>query len=93
MLEKQIERKVCDHAKAQGMLVYKFSSPNKSAVPDRLFVTRVGTIFFIEFKRGGEEPTPAQKREHERLRGNNAMVYVVDNVDTGKFVIDLMVKL
>lgn len=92
MLEKQIERKVCDYAKEQGLLVYKFTSPARMAVPDRMFVNRQGVVFFIEFKRAGEKPTPAQLREHERLSQHNIFVFVIDDVIKGKLVIDLMVS-
>ena len=88
MLEKQIEAKVCDYAKERGLLVYKFTSPNRMAVPDRMFVRPDGKIFFIEFKREGQKPTPAQDREHERLRGHGVLVFVVNNVTTGLWVID-----
>ena len=88
MLEKQIEEKVCSYAKEKGLLVYKFTSPARSAVPDRLFITPAGKVFFIEFKREGGKTTPAQEREHLRLKGHNISVYVVDNIDQGKFVIN-----
>ena len=88
MLEKQIEAKVCDYAKERGLLVYKFTSPARMAVPDRMFVRPDGKIFFIEFKREGQKPTPAQDREHERLRGHGVQVFVVDDVKTGQWVID-----
>ena len=91
MLEKQIEAKVCDYAKELGLGVYKFTSPARAAVPDRMFVRPDGVIFFIEFKRGGQKPTDAQEREHNRLRGHKVNVFVVDNVDSGKLVIDMMV--
>jgi len=91
MLEKQIESKVCDYAKEHGLLVYKFTSPNRMAVPDRLFVRPDGVIFFIEFKREGQRPTPAQEREHDRLLGHRVNVFVADSVDSGKLVIDMMV--
>lgn len=90
MLEKKTEEKVCEYARSKGFLAYKFTSPNRMAVPDRLFVTPAGVHFFIEFKREGQKPTAAQAREHEKLRANQAAVFVVDNVDYGKFVIDLM---
>lgn len=90
MLEKQIEAKVCEYAKNKGLLVYKFTSPNRMAVPDRMFVTPDGKVFFVEFKREGQKPTVAQDREHTRLRGHNVRVFVIDNVEQGKFVIDLM---
>ena len=89
-LEKQIERNVCDYAHDAGMLVYKFTSPARAAVPDRLLVTPQGTTFFIEFKREGAKPTPQQVREHDRLRGHNVMVFVVDSTKAGRLVVDMM---
>ena len=89
-LEKQIERNVCDYAHDAGMLVYKFTSPARAAVPDRLFVTPKGTVFFAEFKREGMKPTPQQTREHDRLRGHKVAVFVVDSVDAGRLVVNLM---
>ena len=89
-LEKQIERNVCDYAHDAGMLVYKFTSPARAAVPDRLLVTPQGTTFFIEFKREGVKPTPQQAREHDRLRGHNVMVFVVDSTKAGRLVVDMM---
>jgi hypothetical protein len=88
MLEKQIEVKVCDYAKAKGLLAYKFTSPARAAVPDRMFVRPDGKIFFIEFKREGQNPTAAQEREHLRLQKHCVHVFVVDDVTTGKWVID-----
>jgi len=90
MLEKQIEAKVCDYAKTKGMMVYKFTSPARAAVPDRLFICK-GRVFFIEFKREGQKPTPAQEREHHRLRQHKVSVFVVDNVEDGKAMVDMMV--
>lgn len=91
MLEKQIETKVCDYAKEKGLLVYKFTSPARAAVPDRMFILPSGQVFFVEFKRAGQKPTAPQEREHRRLRGHKVNVFVVDDVTDGKTVIDLMV--
>ena len=90
MLEKQIESRVCDYAKTKNILVYKFTSPARAAVPDRMFVRPDGVVFFIEFKRGGQKPTDAQEREHTRLRRHNVDVFVVDNVNSGQMIIDMM---
>ena len=90
MLEKHIEAKVCLYAKQRGLLVYKFTSPARAAVPDRMFVRNDGKVFFVEFKRKGEKPTPAQGREHARLREYNVDVFVIDDADVGKLVIDGM---
>lgn len=93
MIEKDIERKVCDYAKSAGMLVYKFTSPSRAAVPDRMFITPTGKVWFIEFKMAGMRPTPMQQREHERLRGHRVDVAVVDNVDDGRSIVDIMLSM
>ena len=91
MLEKDIEKKVCDYARERGLLVYKFTSPARAAVPDRLFIGPKGRVWFVEFKREGQKPTPAQEREHTRLRGHSVSVFVIDDVEQGKAVVDTMV--
>jgi hypothetical protein len=90
LLEKQIECSVCDYAKSIGFLVYKFTSPERAAVPDRLFITPKGVVFFVEFKREGAKVTPPQDREHERLRAQGVTVFVVDSVEKGRTAVDLM---
>lgn len=92
MLEKQIEKKVCDYAKEKGLLVYKFASPARAAVPDRMFITPKGKVFFIEFKRFGQISTEAQNREHARLHGHNVLVLVCDNVLFGTTAINTVLK-
>jgi hypothetical protein len=92
VLEKQIETKVCDYAKSKGVLAYKFTSPARAAVPDRMFIYK-GRVFFIEFKREGQKPTPAQEREHNRMRQHEINVFVVDNVTEGEFVIATMMQM
>lgn len=91
MSEKDIEKRVCDYAKTRGFLVYKFTSPARAAVPDRLLIYK-GTTFFIEFKAEGKAPTPSQLREHSRLREHGIAVFVVDNVVDGKNIIDDLLK-
>jgi len=91
MLEKQIEGKVCDYAKSKGVLAYKFTSPARAAVPDRMFISPDGRVWFCEFKRESQKPTAAQDREHTRLRQQKVNVFVIDNVAEGKTMIDVMV--
>ena len=90
MLEKDIESKVCEYARAKGVLAYKFTSPARAAVPDRMFIAPDGRVWFCEFKRGGQKPTPAQEREHAKLRTQKVNVFVIDNVIEGKTMIDVM---
>lgn len=91
MLEKEIEAKVCEYARNKGVLAYKFTSPARAAVPDRLFIAPDGRVWFCEFKREGQKPTSAQDREHTRLRQQKVNVFVIDNVSEGKLMIDVMV--
>lgn len=86
-LEKDIETKVVAFAKSLGMLVYKFTSPSRRSVPDRMFITKAGVVFFVEFKRKGEKPTAGQLVEIEKIRRSKVPVYVVDNVEEGKDIV------
>ena len=89
-LEKDIENRVVEFAKKEHkMLVYKFTSPARRSVPDRMFITPDGRVFFIEMKRKGEKPTAAQAVEQDKIRAMKIPVYVVDNVETGKKVVSL----
>lgn len=88
MLEKDIEKKVCDYAKTKGILPYKFTSPQRRSVPDRMFINPSGHIWFIEFKKEGGRLTEGQKREIKRLTDRNVNVYVVYGVEEGKKLIN-----
>ena len=87
-LESTIEAKVCAYARTKKFYDRKFVSPNNRSVPDRLLVSPSGQLFFIEFKRKGKQPTEGQRREINDLRDRGQKVYVVDDVDTGKALID-----
>lgn len=89
MLEKDIEGRVCDYAKSKKILVYKFSSPARAAVPDRMFILPGGKMFMIEFKSAGRKPTPPQVRENLRLKAQGVNAYFVDNVEDGVLTIDM----
>lgn len=93
VLEKHVERAGGDHARDVGLLHMKFTSPGHASVPDRIVLGYVppwlrealaGCISFREYKRPGQVPTPAQMREHARLRAMGFQVDIVDNADTAK---------
>lgn len=81
------EVKVEDYLVAQcakhGAVAEKFKSPAKRSVPDRLVMWPdrprglAAEITFVECKRPGEEPTPGQKRDHDRRRALGFRVDVV----------------
>jgi hypothetical protein len=81
MRESDIEAYLVARIKAQGGHAYKFTSPARRSVPDRLIVWPGGRICFVECKAPGQRPTPAQAREHDRLRALGCIVHVVDSVE------------
>ena len=87
MLEKEVEKKVCDYAKSQGWLTYKFVSPSNRGVPDRIFM-RQHKMLFIEFKANGKKPTGLQMSVALDIAETGFQVYVVDDVERGKGIID-----
>jgi hypothetical protein len=84
MTEAQIEKKVCDYVKSKGGIAYKFVSPARRSVPDRMIILPNGILFFIEFKKPGGRLTSGQEREIKRLRDLEQRVYVIDDVEDGK---------
>lgn len=95
LLEKDIENPVCKYARDRyGMKAEKFTSPGRRAVPDRLFSVDCdrlgGFVFFIEFKAPGKTATPTQEKDHKERRRMGFFVFVVDDVQKGKEVIDAM---
>ena len=63
MLERDLENKLGAYAKKMGCLYYKFTSPARRSVPDRMVVGPSGKILFLELKEPGKKPTPLQLRE------------------------------
>lgn len=86
-LEKHIEKRFTEAAIKRGWLSRKFVSPGNRSVPDRIFL-RNGEMFFVEFKRGGCEPTGAQHHEHAKIRAAGFAVFVVDDVWRGLGLLD-----
>lgn len=89
MLEKEIEKAVCDYARSKNVWVKKFVSPANTGCPDRIFITSLGKIFFIEFKSKGKPLTTKQKLIQKELISRNISYYVCDDVDEGELIIDL----
>lgn len=93
MLEKDIERKVCDYAKKRGCLVRKFTSPAHRSVHDRIIVAPGGIVGFLEFKRPGNRPTPQQAHEIKLFADQGCHSDWVDNVQSGKEFVDNLVQI
>lgn len=82
--ESAIEKKSVKLAKSRGWHSYKFVSPGHRSVPDRIFMSSFGQIFFVEFKRYGQKPTPKQAHEIKTLRSLGFRVFICDSVDSFK---------
>ena len=87
MLEKEIEAKVIKYAKSQNVLSFKMNSVTSKGLPDRMFISKE-SIFFIEFKRLGAKPTKLQSYMISQLKDYNCKVYVIDDIEEGKRIID-----
>jgi len=81
MLESKLESKLVSHITILGGIAYKFASPNRKGVPDRLCIMPNGRAFFVELKAPGKAPTPLQRHEHELLRALGHTVLVIDSVE------------
>lgn len=81
MLESKIEAHLVKRVKDVGGAAYKFTSPQRRSVPDRLVLMPGGRATFVECKATGQHPTDAQAREHARLWALGFPVLVVDSID------------
>ncbi|WP_375199087.1 VRR-NUC domain-containing protein [Cupriavidus metallidurans] len=80
MLESKIEAHLVKRVKEIGGIAYKFTSPQRRSVPDRLVLLPGGRATFVECKATGEHPTEAQAREHARFGGLGFPVLVIDSI-------------
>ena len=78
MKESLIESYFVKLCKEQGLLQYKFTSPARRSVPDRLLIHN-GKAVFIEFKATGAKPTVKQQAEHKKLTDAGCEVFIIDS--------------
>lgn len=77
--ESIIEKHLVDEVKKIGGIAYKFVSPGRRSVPDRIVMLPGGRLVFVECKAPGEQPRADQLREHKRLRTLGFTVVVLDS--------------
>ena len=86
MLEKQIERKLCDEVdKLKGMCL---KQNGIAGIPDRLVLLPNGKCAFVELKAPGEKPRKLQEIRMKQLRKLGFKTYVVDGVEQIGGVLD-----
>jgi len=86
MLEKTIERHLVMAVKKLGGISYKFTSPGRRSVPDRICILPGGTVVFVEVKAPGKKPTELQALEIKKIRGMGCQVVVLNSIAAVKEV-------
>jgi len=87
MREKDIEQYLVKEVKKLDGTPYKFKSPQRRSVPDRLCIFNQKVLAFVEVKATGEVPTEAQNREMDRLILKGQWVLWVDRTsDVDRFI-------
>lgn len=90
MLERDIEKAVCEYAKKNGVLSFKIPASqygNSAGWPDRVFLYQ-GRTLFVEFKAPGKTMTPLQEVQARKLQKVGYPVWMIDNRENGKDLID-----
>ncbi|WP_249926196.1 VRR-NUC domain-containing protein [Escherichia coli] len=82
--ESLIEKHLVAEVKKAGGVAFKFVSPGRRSVPDRIVLLPGGRIVFVECKSPGKPPRPDQLRTHERLRKLGFTVVVLDSKELGE---------
>ena len=86
MLEKRIEQRLGRLLHRRGALFYKFVSPGRPGVPDRIAVLPGGRVVFIELKTDTGRVSKLQNYEMGKLALQGAEVYVVREGSLHSFV-------
>ncbi len=78
MRERDIRKALKARVEAYGGEIRAVSWLGRRNAPDVLcLLPRSGTHVFVETKAPGGEPTPAQAREHKRMRAAGCIVQVI----------------
>jgi len=75
--EKAVELYLRQEIERYGGICYKFVSPGRVGVPDRLCVLPKGKFFFVEVKQANGKLSPMQIREIKRLETLEQPIFVV----------------
>lgn len=79
MKESALEAQIVAWCRTQKILTYKFSSPARRGVPDRIFI-KSGKILFVELKAPGNVPTALQDHELGTLTAAGMTAIWADNL-------------
>ena len=79
MLEQDVEARLVARCRQAGFLCWKFTSPGRAGVPDRVVITPHATVF-VETKRPGGRLRRLQAVTFARMRQTGAEVHAVDTI-------------
>lgn len=85
--ESKLEKEIKEYCKKTGWYYWKFTSPANKGVPDRM-VFKKGVILFFELKRKGNTTDKMQEYQIELMRDAGLKVFIIDNFDYAKYVLD-----
>lgn len=86
--EKDTERYLNRQVKALGGRSYKWVSPGRAGVPDRIVIAPGGRVVFAELKSEGRTSSEQQKRFQAELRALGCTVY--RDIDTKEKVREML---
>ena len=79
-IENDIENYMKRECEKNDILFYKFTSPSRRGVPDRILIGN-GQVIFVELKKPGETPRKLQVKIIQRMRDHGADVRVIDTIE------------
>lgn len=92
MRESAVEQNICRQVKNLGGVAWKWVSPGRSGVPDRICIFPSGRIVFVELKRPGlkDGRSPQQKKVFFILERLGCEVWrIADGEDFTRRLIDM----
>ena len=75
-LEKEIEKYLTDRVRKAGGHCWKFTSPGRSGVPDRVLICK-GQVIFAEIKKPDGVLSPIQKVRIDQIRNQGIQAEVI----------------
>lgn len=88
MEEKKTEQKLVKMTKIAGGICWKFTSPGTAGVPDRIILMPGGGVGFVEVKSPGKKPRGLQHHRMEELRRLGFRVFVLDDPEQIRGILD-----
>ena len=90
MQESSLEKRLRLEVNKYGGQAYKFTSPGKRGVPDRLVLLPEGRAIFVEMKAPAKPLEPLQKKRANELKALGFKVYKIDShADIDNFIMEV----